>query len=148
MSLNPSCLFCPFSVFVYAHMCVFVMCKCVFFPMCGLICRCTRKCMCAYVWGTEVNARGSLQSSFCLILAARPLSQTQSLQIRLVLLASLLSGSFVFLSWLELQTGCHARLAFAWGSGKPNCVPCACLAGVKLLSHPPGPSCLSFLPHM
>lgn len=100
---------------------------------------------CAYVWGTEVHVRSSLRLCFGLILAARPLSQTQSLQIGLVLLLdSLFSGPFVFVPWLELQTGCHARLAFAWGSGNPDCVPCTHLAGALTAEPPSWPFLLVF----
>lgn len=127
------------------HRCLYVWCVNVFYPICGLICRWTRKRRCAYVWGTEVHVRSSLRLCFGLIFVARPLSQTQSLQIGLVLLLdSLFSGSFVFVSWLELQTGCHACLAFAWGSGNPNCVPCTHLAGALTAEPPSWPFLLVF----
>lgn len=131
MSLNPSCLFCPFFVFIHVCMCVFVMC------------RCTRKRMCAYVWGTEVDVRSSLRSCFC-----SKASQSNPELADMASLASQLALRILCLlarvtDWLPCPPG------ICMGSGNPNCVPCTCLAGALTAEPSPRPFLLVFpSPHV
>lgn len=79
------------------------------------VCMCIATLQCA--WAPRLTCGTLLNCFFTLFLEAGFLSQTQSLLIWLVWLASLLWGPRLWLQGLELQVSCHVHTVFTWVLG-------------------------------